>query len=135
MALAGRRAEASALLSEVLLIEPDETYALRARLALLLSQKQFKAALTDAQRLVTSSVDDPGYRVLLAQAYQAAGNPQRARSALWDAFRDIPANETIYQKLRSLPAPAGESQELALRRLNDEFAEQKRRKLAKAFAA
>ena len=82
MALAGRRAEASALLSEVLLIEPDETYALRARLALLLSQKQFKAALTDAQRLVASSVDDPGYRVLLAQAYQAAGNPQRARSGV-----------------------------------------------------
>lgn len=135
LALEGRRPEAAALLSEVLELEPDETYALRARLALLLSERKGKAALIDAQRLVTASADDPGYRILLAQAYRAAGNQRQSRMTLWDAFRDIPANETIYRQLRATPGTGGATEDIERRRIDEEFADQKRKKLAKALAA
>ena len=50
-------------------------------------------------------------RLLLAKAFSASDNKAWADRTLWTAFRDIPANDTIYAALRA--SKKGKPDELA----------------------
>ena len=58
-----------------------------------------KAAITDAQRLVSVSPRSARDRLLLARAYTAAGEKRQVDRTLWDAFHEIPADFLLYETL------------------------------------
>jgi len=101
MAQTGRPAEAKQVLDQILRMEPDHVYALRARVNLEIRTNRAMDAVTDAQRLVVVLPKSARDRLLLARAYAAAGNPRQLDRTLWDAFHEIPANRELYDALRA----------------------------------
>lgn len=129
MALQGRTADAMRLFNLVLDREPDQADALGGRSALEARTGSSKQAVIDAQRLVTVKPDSGEARLVLARALQAAGNPDEVQRTLWKAFQDLPGDERIVSALKSALASTGNMD--GQRRLNDEFADQRRSLLTK----
>jgi len=101
LALGGHPGAARQLFDAILAKEPDHVYALRGRIALEITGKNGRAAIQDAQRLVTIEPDSAEDRLLLSKALDAKGDSRGADQCLWQAFHDIPANEQIYEALRT----------------------------------
>ena len=101
MALQGQRTEAKKLFDAVLANEPDHVYALRGRINLEITTGQAKAAIVDAQRLVSVVPKSARYHLLLARAYAAAGESRQVDRTLWNAFHNIPANVLLFEALRA----------------------------------
>jgi predicted Zn-dependent protease len=97
----GKVAEAKSRLDAVIAFDPGNATALRARTELELRLKKPADAIQDAQKLVTVVPTSAPDRVLLSQAFIAAGDKISADRALWQAFHDIPANDNLYAALRS----------------------------------
>lgn len=129
LALQGRSGEAKRLFDQVLDREADQVEALRGRSALEAKVGQTKQAVIDAQRLVTIAPGSGEDRVLLAQAYLAAGSGDQVRRTLWRAFRDLPDDERVFSALKSVLASTNDAD--GLRRLNDEFDDGRKVKLMK----
>jgi predicted Zn-dependent protease len=127
--LKGQTAEARKLLDQVLDEEPDQEEALRGRSALLAKNGQAKAAIIDALRLVTISPKSADDRLILAQAYVAAGNRKELRRALWQAFQELPDDERVATALKNVLASAGDQE--GLRRVDEEVADRRLAKLTK----
>jgi len=100
LARGGKLAAAKYRLDAVIAYDPGNATALRARTELELRTGKSADAIEDAQKLVTVLPNSAADRVLLAKAYNAAGNRAWADRTLWSAFNDIPANELIYAALR-----------------------------------
>jgi len=131
LAVDGHLAEAKRLLDTILAEEPDHVYALRARTRLELRTGGAGAAVQDAQRLVTIEPDSADDRLLLAQAYEANGDPRSATRSLWDAFHDIPGNEDLYQALRGKLQASGGAD--AARQVDDEYGQQRDLQMEREF--
>jgi predicted Zn-dependent protease len=101
LARSGRTAQAKQLFDAILAKEPDHVYALRGRINLEIGQGQAKAAISDAQRLVSIVPGSARDRLLLANAYLAARDMRQMDRILWDAFHEIPANVDVYEALRA----------------------------------
>ena len=101
LALRGQYREAKQLFDAVLAKEPDHVHALRGRINLELRMGAAKAAIKDAQRLVSVSPRSARDRLLLARAYTAAGEKRQVDRTLWDAFHDIRADFLLYETLRA----------------------------------
>ena len=129
MALQGRRDEARTLFDKVLSVEPDQMNALRGRSELLAKTGNTRQAIIDAQRLVTANPTDGGDRLLLAQAYFAAGKRQEVRRTLWEAFQDMPEDERVFSALKSVLASSGDVD--AERRLTQELLDRRSHKMTK----
>jgi predicted Zn-dependent protease len=129
MLLQGQTAEARKLLDQVLDEEADQEEALRARSALLVKTGHAKAAIIDALRLVTISPKSGENRLILAQAYQAAGNRRELRRALWQAFQELPTDERVATALKNVLASAGDQE--GLRRVDEEVADRRLANLTK----
>jgi tetratricopeptide (TPR) repeat protein len=129
LALEGRGEEAKRLFDLVLDREPDQVEALRGRSALEARAGLTKQAIIDAQRLITISPRSGEDRLLLAQAYLAAGNRNEVRRTLWQAFQDLPENDRVVSALRSVLASSGDAQ--GERRLEDESHDRRMAKLMK----
>ena len=129
LALQGRSGEAKRLFDQVLDREADQVEALKGRSALEAKVGQTKQAVIDAQRLVTIAPGSGEDRVLLAQAYLAAGSGDQVRRTLWRAFRDLPDDERVFSALKSVLASTNDAD--GLRRLNDEFDDGRKVKLMK----
>lgn len=122
-ALRGQTGEAKQLFDAVLGYEPDHVYALRGRAELFLATNRSKAAIRDAQRLISISPASAQDRLLLARAYAAAGDRRHLGRTLWDAFHEIPANEMVYKALRSYMLTHAGAE--AARRVEEEFEQQR----------
>lgn len=109
----------------VLAFDPGNSTALRGRSELELRTGNAKAAIFDAQKLVTVLPDSSRDRLLLAQDYSAAGQNDWADRTLWSAFQDIPADERIYAALRA--SRSGNSD--GLNEIQEEFNRQRDAKL------
>jgi len=129
MALQGRRADAKQLFDRVLEAEPDQLDALRGRSTLEARTGMTREAVVDAQRLVSANPDTGEDRLLLAQAFLAAGNKREVTRTLWQAFQDLPEDERVLRALKSVLVSAGDLD--GARRLNDEFGDQRKAKLVK----
>ncbi|NUR46166.1 MAG: hypothetical protein HOP91_08445 [Sphingomonas sp.] len=131
LAQAGRASEAKELFDGILVREPDHVYALRGRINLEIRTGQAKAAIVDAQRLVSIEPKSARDRLLLARAYAAAGNVRQVDRTLWNAFHEIPANLQLYEVLRArvLETDGPDS----ARSLDDEFAQQRDVTIAREF--
>jgi len=101
LAQTGRAAEAKQLFDTILRREPDHVYALRARINFEIRSGMAKAAISDAQRLVSVLPKSARDRLLLAKAYAAAGDGRQLDRTLWDAFHEIRGNRRIYEVLRA----------------------------------
>lgn len=101
LALTGREAEAKQLFDAILAKEPDHIYALRGRINLEIRQGQARAAISDAQRLVSVAPKSARERLLLMKAYVAAGDMRQVDRTLWDAFHEIPGDFELYETLRA----------------------------------
>lgn len=123
LAMTGRTDAARKLFNAVLAKEPDHVYALRGRTELEISNKQARSAVRDAERLVTIEPNSAEDRLLLARAYESGGDTRGSIQCLWDGFHDIPANEQMYQALRS--AVAKRSGEAAAAQVDAEFNHQR----------
>jgi predicted Zn-dependent protease len=97
----GNLSAAKSRLDAVIAYDPGNATALRARAELELRTGRAPQAINDAQKLVTVVPSSPENRILLARAYTAAGNKTWADRTLWAAFNDIPANDRVYEALRS----------------------------------
>jgi predicted Zn-dependent protease len=130
-ALLGKTAEAKQLYDAVLRFEPDHVYALRGRADLYLATGRPKAAIRDAQRLVSIAPKSAQDRLLLARAYASAGDRRQLERTLWDAFHEIPGDRAVYKALRSqMLASSGAD---AARRVTDEFQQQRNVALDREF--
>jgi predicted Zn-dependent protease len=132
LVLAGKLDAARARVHDVLLLDPDNVEALRARTRLNLMTKARPAAINDAQKLVSLTPASAGDRLLLAQCYQANGDDRNARRVLWDAFNEIPADPNVYAALRNFLARTGDMD--SVQKVDSEFAEQKKAMFTKIFA-
>ena len=101
LTLRGQYGEAKRVFDAVLAKEPDHVHALRGRINLEIRTGAPKAAIKDAQRLVSVSPRSARDRLLLARAYTAAGEKRQADRTLWDAFHEIPADFLLYETLRA----------------------------------
>jgi tetratricopeptide (TPR) repeat protein len=101
LALTGRASQAKQLFDSILKIEPDHVTALRGRINLEIRTGQAKAAVIDAQRLVSVARQSARDRLLLANAYAAAGDARQLDRTLWNAFHEIPASFELYEALRA----------------------------------
>jgi predicted Zn-dependent protease len=97
----GKVADAKSRLDAVIGYDPGNATALRARTELELRLKKPADAVQDAQKLATVVPNSAPDRLLLSQAFAAAGDKTSADRALWQAFHDIPANDSLYAALRS----------------------------------
>jgi hypothetical protein len=88
-----------------------------------------REAVVDAQRLVSASPNTGDDRLLLAHAFFAAGNKREVTRTLWQAFQDLPEDERVLAALKSALVSTGDLD--GVRRLNDEFADQRKSKLVK----
>lgn len=129
LALQGRPAEAKQLFDRVLQAEPDQLDALRGRSALEAKTGMTREAVVDAQRLVSATPNTGDDRLLLAQAFLAAGNRRGVTRTLWQAFQDLPEDERVLAALKSVLVSAGDLD--GERRLTEEFADQRKSKLVK----
>ena len=89
--------------------EPDQVEALRGRAALESKLGLTRAAVIDAQRLITVEPNSGEDRLLLAQIYLAAGNHAEVKRTLWQAFQDLPDDERVFSALRSVLASTGDA--------------------------
>jgi predicted Zn-dependent protease len=131
LVLRGRYREAKRIFDAVLAREPDHVHALQGRINLEIRMGAAKAAITDAQRLVTVSPRSVRERLLLARAFAAAGDQRQMDRALWDAFHEIPANFLLYEALRAHVAKSGGTEAAA--RVDAEFRQQLDVELARDF--
>lgn len=127
--LQGRDADARRLLDQVLAVEPDQIQALRGRSELLMRTGGTKQAIIDAQRIVTANPQSGADRVLLARAFFAAGNKQEVRRTLWQAFHDMPEDESVFTALRNVLVSTGDVD--GEQRLERELSDQRSSKLGK----
>ena len=95
LAKLGKVADAKQRLDAVLKFDNGNPTALRARAKLLLAIGQPLAAVQDAQSLATALPKSADARILLAQAYLAAGDRPSAKRALYDGFNNIPADDQL----------------------------------------
>lgn len=131
LASKGQRAQAKRVFDEILDREPDHVYALRGRINLEVASGDAKAAIVDAQRLVSIAPDSPSDRMLLVRAYTAAGDRRQVDRALWNAFHEIPANFETYEALREYVRKTGG--EDAVQGIDEEFQRQRDMALAQEF--
>ena len=129
MALQGQLAPARQLFDQVLEREPDQVDALRGRSALEARTGMAKQAVIDAQRLVSVTPDTGEDRLLLAEAYAAAGSKGDVGRTLWEAFQDLPDDERVRAALRVMLASSGDAD--GQRRLDEEYADRKMTRLTK----
>ena len=130
--LTGELAVAKDRIDKILLLDPDNVDALRARTKLSLMTTARSAAINDAQKLVSLTPTSVGDRLLLAQCYQANGDDRNARRVLWDAFNEIPADQNVYMALRNFIARTGDME--SVQKVDSQFAEQKQAMFTKVFA-
>jgi hypothetical protein len=88
-----------------------------------------KQAVIDAQRLVSVTPTVGEDRLLLAQAFLAAGSPRDVRRTLWQAFQDLPDDERVAAALRTTLLSSGDLD--SARRVNEEYAAQRLARLTK----
>ena len=131
LALKGELSQAKTLFDQVLAIEPDHVYALRGRVNLEIRTGAARAAITDAQRLVSVVPRSARDRLLLARAYSAAGDQRQVDRTLWDAFHEIPANLRLYEALRAHVGRSGGPDAEA--RVDAEFQQQQDTDLSREF--
>ena len=131
LALKGDHAQAKRLFDRILAQEPDHVYALRGRIKLEISTGNAKAAIEDAQRLVSITPDSVGDRLFLARAYAATGDNREVERTLWDAFHEIPGDFDAYEALRAHLQKTGNS--AALNSLDEEFKHQRDVALSREF--
>ena len=117
----GNLAAAVSRLNAVLAFDSGNPVALRARAELELRTGRSAAAVIDAQKLVSVLPSSAPARLLLARSFTAAGNSAWADRTLWQAFQDIPAEESIYTALLS----ARKNNPDATRELQEEFVKQR----------
>jgi predicted Zn-dependent protease len=125
----GDTAAASRRFNAVLAFDPGNATALRGRAELRLSARNPQGAIMDAQKLVSVSPMSGEDRLLLARAYRAAGDTRQEQRVLWQAFRDISADEQIYA---ALAAPRRRNPD-AFHALKDEFARQRDAKINQGY--
>ena len=131
LALRGQQRVAKQLFDAVLAKEPDHVYALRGRINLEIRSGAARAAITDAQRLVSVTPRSARDRLLLARAYSAAGDQRQVDRTLWDAFHEIPANLILYEALRARVERSGGPEAAA--RVDAEFQQQQDVDLSREF--
>lgn len=131
MALQGQHREAKELFDAVLAKEPDHVYALRGRINLEITTGQARAAIIDAQRLVSVAPKSARYHLLLARAYAAAGDQRQVDRTLWNAFHEIPANLLLFEALRAHVQRSGGPEAAA--RVEAEFQQQQDGQLSREF--
>lgn len=102
----------------VLQIEPDQADALRGRSVLFARVGRGRQAVADAQRLVSAEPNSGRDRLVLADAFAAAGKAREARRTLWDAFQDLPDDDKVFAALSRLLLSNGDAD--GARRLADE---------------
>jgi tetratricopeptide (TPR) repeat protein len=132
LALSGRTAEARQLFNDVLDVEPDQADALRGRAALEARMGMAGQAIIDAQRVMTISPTSGEDRVLLAQAYLAAGDKRSVLRTLWQAFEDLPDDELVAAALKRAIVSSGDAD--GARRLDGEVAAERLTRLKKELA-
>lgn len=127
----GQASEAKRLFDAILAREPDHVYALRGRIKLEIRTGRAKAAISDAQRLISVLPGSAPDRLLLARAYAAAGDARQLDRTLWDAFHEIPGNLELYEVLRAhVRKTQGED---AVKSVDDEYRQQRDVNLAREF--
>ena len=131
LSLLGQHAQAKRLFDQILAREPDHVYALRGRINLELRSGRARAAIKDAQRLVSVVPKSARDRLLLARVYSAAGDQRQVDRTLWDAFHEIPANLMLYETLRAHVSRSGGSEAAA--RVDAEFRQQEDVDLSREF--
>ena len=131
IALRGGEAQAKQLFDAILAKEPDHVYALRGRINLEIRTGAAKAAIVDAQRLVSVVPRSARDRLLLARAYEAAGDRRQVDRTLWDAFHEIPANLMLYEALRDNVQKSGGPEAAA--QVTAEFQQQQDTDLSREF--
>jgi predicted Zn-dependent protease len=102
----------------VLQTEPDQVDALEGRSELFARSGRGRQAIADAQRLVSAEPNSGQNRLVLAQAFTAAGKPDETRRTLWDAFQDLPDDDRVFAALEGLLLSKGDQD--GARRLGDE---------------
>ncbi|WP_162789218.1 MULTISPECIES: tetratricopeptide repeat protein [Sphingomonas] len=98
--LLGQSQPAMQRLNEALALDGGNVAALRGRAVLRSKAGQHQGAIEDAQKLVAADRGVADSRMLLANIYVAAGQPDAAKRTLWDGFHDIPADQSIYRALQ-----------------------------------
>lgn len=132
MMLKGQLQPARRILDRLLSNEPDDAVALSARAMLFSKIGDHRAALIDAQRLVASYDTVAKYRVLLAQTYKASQDGRGAERTLWDGYRDLPGDETLYNAVQQVLAARKDGDGLA--RLKEEYDAERFSRLMKELA-
>lgn len=131
LALKGELSQAKTLFDQVLAKEPDHVHALRGRINLQIRTAGARAAIRDAQRLISVVPRSARDRLLLARAYSAAGDQRQVDRTLWDAFHEIPANLMLYEVLRAhVERTSGPE---AATRVDAEFQQQQDTRLSREF--
>lgn len=100
--LLGQVAPAQARLDQVIALDGANVFGLRGRALLRSRAGQHQGAIEDAQKFVAADRSSAEARLLLANTYVAAAQPEDAKRTLWDGFHDIPADRSIYQALQAL---------------------------------
>jgi predicted Zn-dependent protease len=131
LTLRGEYREAKRVFDAVLAREADHVHALRGRINLEIRMGAARAAITDAQRLVSVTPQSARERLLLARAFAAAGDQRQMDRTLWDAFHEIPANFLLYEALRAHLVKAGGAEAAA--RVDAEFRQQQDVDLVRDF--
>ena len=131
LALTGHQEQAKQLFDAILALEPDHVGALRGRINLEIRTHRTKAAIIDAQRLVSVTPQTTRDRLLLAEVYAAAGDGRQFDRTLWNAFHELPANFDLYEALRD---HVGKTQgEQAAQAVDAEFQQQRDVSLSRTF--
>ena len=130
--ITGQLQPARQILDRILREEPDDAVALSVRARLLSRIGEHRGATIDAERIVASYDTVASYRVLLAQIYKANRDSRAAERALWDGYRDLPTDETLYEEVRRLLAARRD--EDGLTRLKDDFNGERYSRLVKELA-
>jgi predicted Zn-dependent protease len=125
----GNIAGGKARLDSVLAFDSGNATALRGRAEFELRAGNAKAAIDDAQKLVTVLPKSARDRLLLAQAFTAAGQKDWADRTLWTAFQDIPADQSIYDALRGTRIGNAEG----MNEIQEEFQRQRDAKLSQGL--
>jgi predicted Zn-dependent protease len=131
LALKGDRAAAKRLFDQILQREPDHVYALRGRINLEIATGNSKAAIIDAQRLVSVAPRSARDRLLLARAFAAAGDSRQVDRTLWNAFHEIEGSFEIYEALRAHVERTDGPDAVAA--IDEEFKQQRDVALAREF--
>lgn len=116
---------AGQLFDAVLSYDSGNPIALRGRAELRLRTGQAKAAIPDAQKLVSILTKSARDRLLLARCYRAAGDPQQAERTLWDGFHDIPSSEPLFTILKT----GREGNAVAIASLTEEYTQRRNAEL------